>query len=162
MPFGPPSPTGGTAPVADADRRPPAVLASVVITWVCSILLGTLFVVGATWVIASPDTIMDEMRRQDPELVADGTLTVGLVRGMLGVLMGIVVVWVAVVCVVAFFVLRRAGWARVVLLVSSAVAGAALLLTTLANAGMLVPMVGAAAVFAMLLRRDVTAWFSRR
>jgi cytochrome c biogenesis protein CcdA len=61
--------------------------------------------------------------------------------------------------VCAFFVLRGAGWARVLLLVSSAIAGLGLLVTTIVNAGMVVPLVGAAAVVALLLRRDVSGWF---
>jgi hypothetical protein len=161
MPFGPAAPIAATVEPRTA-QRPPAVMSSAVITWVCSVLLGALFVTGATWLIASPDSLMDEMTKQDPDLMADGTITVGLLRGMLGVLIGVVVLWVAVACVAAFFVLRRRGWARLVLLVSSAVSGVALLVTTLVNVGMAIPLAGAVAVFALLLRRDVTAWFSRR
>jgi hypothetical protein len=143
-------------------RRPPAVMAAVVVTWVCSVLLGGLFVVGAVWLIASPDTLMDEMTKQNPELVRDGTLTVGLLRGMLVGMAGMIALWVVAACVLAFFVLRRAAWARVLLLVSTAAAGLGLLVCAIVNAGMVVPLAGAGAVFALLLRRDVSAWFGRR
>jgi cytochrome c biogenesis protein CcdA len=134
-------------------------VAAAVITWVCSLLLGGLFVFGAAWLMSSPDTLLDEMSRQNPELVRDGEVTVGMLRAVLGVLTGAVIVWVVAACVCAFFVLRGAGWARVLLLVSSAIAGLGLLVTTIVNAGMVVPLVGAAAVVALLLRRDVSGWF---
>jgi hypothetical protein len=143
-------------------RRPPAVLAAVVLTWVCSVLLGGLFVFGAVWLIASPGTLMDEMTRQNPELVRDGTITVGLLRAMLGVMAGLVLLWALAACVVAFFVLRGARWARILLIVSSGVAGLGLLLCALINPTMLVPLFGAVAVCALLLRRDVGAWFLSR
>jgi hypothetical protein len=154
-----PTPPAGTRLFVQETRRPPAVLAAVVLTWVCSVLLGALFVAGAAWLIASPETLMDEMRRQNPELVRDGTITVGLLRGTLGVMGGIVAVWSLAACVVAFFVLRRAAWARVLLILSSAAAGLGLLACTMVNTAMVVPLVGASAAFALLLRRDVGDWF---
>jgi hypothetical protein len=138
------------------------VLAAVVLTWVCSVLLGGLFVAGAAWLISDPDTLMDEMTRQNPELVRDGTITVGLLRATLAAMIVVVVVWVAAACVLAFFVLRRASWARILLLVSCGIAGLALVVSSVVNPMMVVPLVGAAATFALLLRRDVTAWFKRR
>jgi hypothetical protein len=138
------------------------VLAAVVLTWVCSLLLGGLFVAGSAWLIASPDRLMDEMTRQNPELMRDAEVTVGLLRVTVGVLAGIVVVWVLAACVLGFLVLRRKSWARVLLLVSTTVAGVGLLVCTLVNAAMVVPLVGAAAVFALLLRRDVSTWITGR
>ncbi|SFB89504.1 hypothetical protein SAMN04487968_102194 [Nocardioides terrae] len=142
--------------------RPRAVLAAVVLTWVCSLLLGGLFVAGAVWLIASPDRLMDEMARQNPELMRDDNVTVGLLRGMVAVMAGGVLLWVLAACVLALLVLRGKGWARVLLLVSTAVAGLGLLIGTVLNQAMLVPLIAAVAVFALLLRRDVSAWFSGR
>jgi hypothetical protein len=102
------------------------------------------------------------MTRQNPELVRDGTLTVGLVRTTLAVIAGIIAVWVVAACVTAFFVLRGAAWARVLLLVSAAVAGAGLLVGSVINPALLVPLVGAVTVLALLMRRDVGAWFAGR
>ncbi|GAB7002722.1 hypothetical protein JCM18899A_01930 [Nocardioides sp. AN3] len=148
-------------PVAPpAIRRPRAVIASAVLTWVCSVLLGGLVVGAASWLIASPDALLAELTRQNPELARDGTLTVGLVRTMLVLMAGALGLWVLGVCVVAYFVLRGASWARWVLLVSSGVAGLGLVVCTLANPVMAVPLAGAIAVFALLLRKDVVAWFS--
>lgn len=163
----PPSgaPAGPAAPAAPPQAsavRPPAVVAAAVITWVCSVLLGGLFVAGSVWLIASPDPLMDEMTRQSPELVADGTVTVDLLRVMLVVIAGGIAVWVLVACVAAFFVLRRAGWARVLLLLSSGAAAVGLVVLAFVNAAMVLPLAGAAGVVALLLRRDVTAWFARR
>jgi hypothetical protein len=137
------------------------VVAAVVITWVCSLLLGGLFVVGAIWLIGSPGTLMDEMTRQNPELVRDGTLTVGLLRTMLAVLATVIGVWVLAVLVVSVFVLRGAAWARIVLLSSSAVAGVGLLVLAVINPALVVPLAGVVAAFALLLRRDVGDWFRR-
>jgi hypothetical protein len=105
---------------------------------------------------------MDEMARQNPELVRDGAVTVGLVRATVAVMAGVVALWAIVACVTAFFVLRGAGWARVLLLISAAIAGAGLLVGSLVNPGLLVPLLGVATVFALLLRRDVVAWFRGR
>jgi hypothetical protein len=163
----PPPPQGGWSaaqqgPQPPDGRRPSAVLAAVVLTWVCSLLLGGLFVLGAGWLITSPDRLMEEMTRQNPELVRDGTVTVGLLRAVLAVMAGGILLWAVAACVVAYFVLRRAAWARILLLISTAAAGLALLLGAVVNPAMVVPLVGAAAVFALLLRRDVAAWFVRR
>ena len=136
-------------------------VAAAVITWVCSLLLGGLFVVGSLWLMASPDPLMDEMTRQRPELVSDGSVTVDMLQVMLAVVAGVVGLWVLGACVAAFFVLRRAAWARVVLLVSSAVAAVGLVLLALLNSAMVLPLAGAVGVVALLLRRDVGAWFSR-
>jgi hypothetical protein len=138
------------------------VVGAVVVTWVCSVLLGGLFVAGSLWLIGSPESLMDEMARQNPELVRDGAVTVGLVRATVAVMAGVVALWAIVACVTAFFVLRGAGWARVLLLISAAVAGAGLLVGSLVNPGLLVPLLGVATVFALLLRRDVVAWFRGR
>jgi hypothetical protein len=132
-----------------------------VVTWVCSLLLGGLFVAGALWLIASPQPVMDEMTRQRPDLVQDGSITVDMVRLSLAVVAGTVAIWVAAASVAAFFVLRGAPWARVLLLVSSAVAAVGLVLLTLLNPSMILPLAAAVTVVALLVRRDVTAWFSR-
>jgi hypothetical protein len=165
QPFPHPHPyqPGAPAPSARATgRRPGAVVGAVVVTWVCSVLLGGLFVAGSLWLIGSPESLMDEMARQNPELVRDGAVTVGLVRATVAVMAGVVALWAIVACVTAFFVLRGAGWARVLLLISAAVAGAGLLVGSLVNPGLLVPLLGVATVFALLLRRDVVAWFRGR
>ena len=168
-----PPPPGPPAPVAppqvawappgpQAVRRPGAVVAAVVLTWLCSLLLGGLFVIGAVWLVATPDTLMDELTRQNPELVRDGTVTVDMVRATLVVMAAVVAAWVLVACVTAFFVLRGARWARVVLLVSAGAAGLGLLIGTVVNPVLVLPLLGAVAVFALLLRRDVGAWFASR
>jgi len=155
-----PAPASRPMPIPPA--RPRAVVAAVVLTWVCSVLLGGLFAAGAAWLVASPDTLMDEMNRQNPELMRDSDVTVGLLRAMVAVMAGGVLLWVLAACVLGFLVLRGKGWARVLLLVSTAVAGLALLVGTLVNQAMLVPLIAAVSVFALLLRRDVSAWFSGR
>jgi len=141
--------------------RPPAVVAAAVLTWVCSVLLGGLFVAGSLWLMASPDPLMDEMTRQHPELVSDGSVTVDMVRVMLAVVASVIGLWVLAACVAAFFLLRRAAWARAVLIVSSGVAGLGLVVLALLNSAMVVPLAGAVAVVALLLRRDVSGWFGR-
>jgi hypothetical protein len=87
-----------------------------------------------------------------------------MVRTSLGVLAGCIAIWVLAACVTAFFVLRGASWARVLLLVFSAVAGLCLLLgavtSPVAAVPLAIPLVGTWAVFALLLRREVVAWFA--
>lgn len=158
-PQAPPAPFGPGAP---QPQRPPAVVASVVLTWVCSLLLGGLFVIGAVWLVANPGRLMDQLTEQNPELVRQGAITTDLVRGMLIAMAAVIAVWVLAACAFAVFTLRGANWARIALLVSSGTAGVALLLCSVVNAAMVVPLAGAVAVFAMLLRRDVVAWFRGR
>lgn len=152
----------GVADARQSRGRPPAVLAAAVLTWVCSLLLGGLFVAGAAWLIADPATLMDEVRKQNPELVADGTVTEGVVRGMLIAMAAGVAVWVLAACVLAGLLLRQRRWARTLLLVSTGAAALGLLAATLVNVGMVVPLAAAAAVFALLLRDDVVRWFDAR
>jgi hypothetical protein len=140
-------------------RRPTAVVATVVLTWVCSVLLGGLFVIGAVQLIASPEALMDEVTRQSPELLQDDAVTIDLLRGTLAVMTGMVVLWALATCTLALFLLRRASWARLLLLVSTGAAGLGLLVGSLLIPVLVVPLAGAVATFALLLRRDVSAWF---
>lgn len=144
-------------------KRPPAVVAAAVVTWVFAGLAGLLMAVAALFMLTSPDLMFDEMRRQDPSLFS-GSVTEDNVRTGILVLAAVLVVWSAAVTAAGVvLILRRREWARVMLLVSAAVAGLFSGLGVLqGQVVLLLPMLGAAAVFTLLLRADVRAWMAAR
>lgn len=164
QPYAPQQPYGRPAPYAPgppAGPRPAAVVWACALTWALSGLVAVGMVLSAVVVAVSPDVFLDQLRRQDAQLAEDVTedLLIGTIIGMAVVL----VVWCTAAAVVALFAFRRAGWARVTLLVSAAVAGAGCLLgTALGSFPLLVPMIGCAVTVSMLNRREVRAWFAAR
>lgn len=141
-------------------RRPGALLLAAVITWVCCLLASVLIVVGVVLMSSDPDLIMDEMRRQNPELVESSGVTTDLIRATLWFMAVLVVGWSVAASVVAALALRRLSWARITLIVSAACAGGAMLLGVLSSPVMLIPLAACGATVVLLLRPEVAAWFS--
>ncbi|MFT4287183.1 hypothetical protein [Nocardioides sp.] len=162
QPFGQPGSTPylppASYPLVAPARRPGAVLAAAVLTWVFSGLVAVLFVIGSIVTGTDPEIIRTELDK-NPTFAEQG-VTVEMVQVMFVVMAVAVTGWALSACVVAFFVLRGKPWARVLLAVSTAGAGLLMLLCVLVNPVMLIPAAACGATLAMLLRRDVAAWFS--
>lgn len=150
-------PVGGSQP----EGRPAAVMWACVLTWVISGTAAVLMALSALVIALQPELILEELRRQNPDL-GDQGLTDRAVQVATYVTAGVTVVWALVAVVLAVFVLRRAGWARVALLASAAGAGAACLVASLSSVLMVLPAFGCAVTFSLLLRPEVRAWFAAR
>lgn len=139
--------------------RPRAVIAAFVLTvltaggvLVASLL--TLVVVGL-----SPDMIMTELERQQPELIADG-LTLDQLRFSAYVSAGIAIVWCSLALAFAGFVMARRAWARRGLMITAAFSAGACFLVALSAPVLVVPAVAAMATVACLGRTEVRHWFA--
>ncbi|WP_155992988.1 hypothetical protein [Nocardioides sp. URHA0020] len=152
----PPPPAPAAAPA-----RPPVVLAAAIVTWICSGLV-TLGLVASGLVLAlSPDLMLDEVHRDNPDLASQGVSDTMLIAATYVMIAGLVL-WCIAAAVVAVLVFRRVSWARIVLLVSASVAGVVCLLGLALGAFVLVlPLVAAVFVVVMLVRPDVRPWFDR-
>jgi hypothetical protein len=142
------------------ERRPAAVMWACVLTWVLSGTAAVMMALSALVIALQPDLVLEELRRQNPDL-GDQGLTDRAVQVATYVTAGVTVVWALVAVVLAVFVLRRAGWARIALLVSAAGAGATCLVASVGSVLMVLPAFACAVTFSLLLRPDVRAWFAR-
>lgn len=141
--------------------RPAAVVTAAILTWVFAGLTALLLGAAALLMLTSPDLMFDEMHRQDADLAAQG-ITDRSLQVAIYVLAAVTVVWAALVSAAAVvLVVRRKEWARLAVLFSAGVAAMFCILGLLSGAFlMVVPLLGAVATFALLLRPEVRAWVS--
>ena len=157
--FGTPASRAGVDAVR-TERRPLAVMWACVLTWVLSGTAALMMGLSALAIALEPDLVLEELRRQNPDLTSQG-VTERVVQVATYATAGVTVVWAVAAIVLAVFVLRRAGWARVALLASAASAGAVCLVGSLGSVLMVLPAFGCAVTFSLLLRPEVRAWFAR-
>jgi uncharacterized membrane protein SpoIIM required for sporulation len=164
LPLAPP-PAGtpfGQAPAADrATRRPDAVNVAFVLTVVFSGLVLVMTSIAVAVMLTSPDLVLEEMRRQSPELAEQGISDAMLRRTTL-VTGTIALLWSAGALTLALLMIGRRAWARTGLLVSAAVCAACCVLATLGSLVVAVPALASISVVACLRRPEVRAWFARR
>ena len=169
-PFGAPAhpyaaPEQQHAPYAMPDgpvTTPPAprgVITAFVLTALFSALAILMSAIGVVAMLVSPDLIMDELVRQQPELADQGVTTAMLTA--VTVVMGLVcIVWSLAALVMGVFVLRRREWARRGLMLCAGAAAGACLVSALGSPVVLVPAVAAIISVVLLRRPDVRAWFA--
>jgi len=160
----PRQPTEHPAPQApgatDSSARPAEVALACALTWVFAGL--ALVVMAASMVVlaTSPGLVFDELHRQNPDLASQGVSDATL-RTMTFVVGGVVIAWSLAALVVAVLAFRRVGWARTVLVVSASASLALLLLATLGQVLLVVPLAASVVTLALLVRPDVRAWYDR-
>ncbi|MFC7493112.1 MULTISPECIES: hypothetical protein [unclassified Nocardioides] len=147
-----PAPTG----------RPAAVLWACVLTWICTAATVVGLVASAVVLAVSPDPLLDQMHRDNPELAEQG-ISDDLLLTATYLMMAVIVLWCVAAAVLAALVLRRADWARIVLIISAATAGALSLLGSLLGAVLLaLPLLASALCIGFLVRPETRAWFADR
>lgn len=147
--------------VTRADR-PRAVLWACLVTWVCSALVTLGLVASAVALAVSPDLMLDQVHKDNPDLAAQGISDDLLIGGTFVMIAGLVL-WAVSAAGLAVLVLRRVDWARIVLIVSAATCAVFCLVGSAVGAFLLVvPLIASAFVIAMLLRSDTRPWFARR
>jgi hypothetical protein len=154
------SPYAPVRPAPAAWTRPPSVLAACIVTWICSSLAVLLMGATLAVVLASPESLIDEMYRQDPNL-ASRDLGTDSLQTLTTVTSALVIAWSVAAIVLAVFVLRRSGWARYGLLGSAGGAGGLCAVASLQAPFLVVPLLACVVTFSLLLRSDVRDWFSR-
>jgi small-conductance mechanosensitive channel len=141
-------PTAYAQPVRTtaAQERPRSVAWACGVTWVSTLLVFVLFGVYLVEVLVAPDSVLGQLRRQNPDLTATDHELRQVVLAICVIAMG----WSAVAAVLAVLVWRRVAWAAVALGVSAGLASLTLL-----------PVVACVAAGILLLRPEARAWLSR-
>lgn len=154
-----PAPPPQHGSVATADTRPKAVTVACIAAWAGSGFTALFIAVSLMVLKASPDQVIRELERQQPELAARG-IDGEMVISASFVLGGLVIVWCVVSLVFATLAFRRVGWARVALLVSG---GGATILTVFGAIGAVVmlPLLLACVLsISLLMRPEVRVWYA--
>jgi DMSO reductase anchor subunit len=147
--------------VAATAARPPAVLWACVLTWICTAFVTVSLVASAVVLAVSPDLMLDEVHRDNPDLAAQGISDDVLLVATYVMIAGLVL-WCVSAAGLAVLVLRGVDWARIVLVVSAATCAVLCLVGSAIGAFLLVfPLIASAVVIAMLQRADTREW-SRR
>jgi len=151
------------APPVDPDRRPTTVAIAAWVTWALSALTLVLFVLTAFALAAGGDDLVRQVeqdpsfREQFDEQLRD--ITTDQILAALWVFVAVSIFWAAAAIVLAWFAYRRANWARITLVVSSAMT---LLLSLLGIPFGLLHTLGAGAVIVLLFTGGANEWFTRR
>lgn len=146
-------------PPAPAARRPEGVLVAFVLTLVSAGLVLVLTALSVAVMAFSPDALMDEVLRQQPEL-ADQGVTQELLQTTTFVMGGIVMLWAAAALVLAFLTLARRRAAAQALTVSAAVSAVLCIVGTFASLVLALPAFASIVTVAVLRRPDVRLWLA--
>lgn len=152
----------GATRVQDPSTRPGAVAVACALTWITSGL--TVLGLGLTALLLAlqPDTLLDEVHRQNPDLAQQG-VTDQMLVGVTYAMLAAIGVWCLAAIVLGILAFRGAEWARILLVVSAATAAALSLVGTVVGAFLLLgTLVASAVTIGLLVRPDVRAWFSSR
>ena len=155
-PLGPPAHVPAGHQLHD---RPRAMVAAFVLTVVTAGGVLVAAVLSLLVVGLSPDLIMAELERQQPELVATG-LTTDQLRLSTYVSGAVAIVWCSVALAFAGFAMARRAWARRGLMITAALSAGTCFLVALSAPFLLVPALAAMATVACLGRTEVRRWFA--
>ena len=137
------------------------VLRAAMMTWIFSGLTALGLMVTAAIVAISPDTILDDVHRRSPELEEQG-ISDDLLLGVTFVMIAGLILWCVGAAVLAALTIRGIDWARIVLIVSAAIAAVLSFLALLAGAFLLVlTLTASVSTILLLVRPDTAAWFHR-
>jgi hypothetical protein len=157
QPYGQPYYGAPRRPV-DPDQRPTTVSIAAWITWGLSALTAVgLVIAGIALTVGGQDLV--RQLEQDPTYrELQNVPTDQLIAGT-WVLIAVGLFWSVAAMVLAWFAYRRANWARVTLVVSSAITALFSLLTFPVG---ILQTFGAAAVIALLFTGGANEWYARR
>ncbi|WP_181309762.1 hypothetical protein [Nocardioides campestrisoli] len=141
--------------------RPGAVVAAAVVTWVSAGIALLFSALGILITVGDPDLVLEEARRQQPELLDQGVTEAMLVSSTY-VVGGVAVLWSLAAVVAAVLLVRRVAWSRTLLIVLAVATALVGFMMALSTPLMLLPTISAGAVVLMLQRPDVRAWLRQR
>jgi hypothetical protein len=139
---------------ADPERRPATVTAAAWVTWVLSGLVMLTFLMLALVMVAARDQFLRQLQEDANFQALD--LPTGQVVAAMWAMGAIALFWCISAMVLAWFAFRRANWARITLVVSSAMT---LLVSIAAFPVGLLHVLGAGAVIALLFLGGANEWF---
>lgn len=150
--------TGWSVSADVRDDRPGPVTAALVLTIVMGGVVFLMTLVSLVLLASQPEVVLEELRRQNPDL-EDSGVTESLLLRTSYVMGALVMVWAAVAVALAFLMARRRAWAARGLTVCAAACAVFCIVAALASPVALVPAVAAVATVSCLRRPDVRAWF---
>jgi hypothetical protein len=127
------------------------------LAWAGSAIVAVIMLLSVAVVLAAPDTLLDEIYRQNPEMRSEG-LTVATLRSSVIVVGLLLVVWAVAASVVAVYAWRGRSWAWTALLVSACCASALCLVAALGSPVMLASLALCAPAVPLLLKPEVRAF----
>ncbi|QSR28156.1 hypothetical protein CFH99_21270 [Nocardioides aromaticivorans] len=146
----------------DVVRRPGALLAACILTWVLSALTVVLMTLLALVVAAEGEEFFAELKKQEPDLVASSGITEQQFVASFLVIAAGLVLWAMAALVLAVLAFTGQNWARIALAVSGVCATMLTLVMTLSGP----PLVVVAGVLGvgtwLLLRPEVVGWYRLR
>lgn len=154
----PPHPTGGAVAAAAPTKRPDPVNVAVVLTVVMAGIVFVMTLASIVLIASQPDLVLDELRRQNPDLENQGIsesllITTSYVSG------GLALAWSAIAIAFAVLMAGRRAWAARGLLICAAACALLCIVATFASPVAIIPAVVAIATISCLRRPDVRAWF---
>lgn len=140
-------------------HRPRPLIAAFVLTVVTAGGVLVISVLSMALVGLSPDLIMTELERQQPELVEDG-LTLAQLRFSTFLSGGVAILWCCTALAFAGFAMARRPWARRALMITAGLSAGACLLVALNAPFLVIPATAAMATVVCLGRLEVRQWFA--
>lgn len=155
----PPRPTDRSLAATAPTKRPGPVNVAVVLTVVMSGIVFVMTLASIVLIASQPDLVLDELRRQNPDLENQGIsesllITTSYVSG------GLALAWSAIAIGFAILTARRRAWAARGLLICAAASALLCIVATFASPVAIIPAVAAIATISCLRRPDVRAWFA--
>lgn len=150
-----PSWAAGTA--QDPDRRPAGVVVAASLTWFFAGISALVFLLVVAMLMFGQDALVEALRA-DPRF-DDLNVSVDDLLAAVWVISAIAIFWSFAAVALAVLAFRRVGWARIALVVSSAMT---VLFSFGALPSSLLLMIPAAATIVLLFTGGANAWYARR
>lgn len=148
---------GPTAPAGQRQPRPSPLVWACVLTWAMTGLAAGLMALSVLVLLAAPETMIEEITRQRPELANQG-IAVDSIRSVAVVSASLIVAWCAIAAALAVMVWRGVSWAHLSLIVSAAMAALLCLVGLIVNPLLILPLGACAATITLLVRSEVRWW----
>jgi hypothetical protein len=143
------------------DSRPGTVTAAGWITLIFSALTGVLYLFATVALLVAKDSVIDEMNRLILEDGMSSDFDAEDVYGILVVVLVVFTAWCVVACMLAVFAMRRSNVSRILLVISSCVAGL-LSLFAITSVVSAIWLVACVAVVVLLFTGGAGDWYARR
>lgn len=153
------TPEGWAVSASPSDQRPQPLTIAVVLMVVVAAGIFIATLVSLALLISQPEVLLEEVRRQDPDLANSGVtdsllITTSYVSG------AVVMLWSALTIALAVLTIGRRPWAALGLMFCAIVCAAFSLVATFASVGALIPATAALITVNCLRRPEVREWFS--
>lgn len=153
-------PAYGTS-TGDPDKRPGTVTAAAIVAIVMSTISLLMFLVVTVGIFVARDEVEDAINDELANQQGMGDISAGDLTAVVLVVMLVFVFWCISAIVLGVLTLRRRNWARIMLVVSSAVTALFSLLGITSGISALT-LIAAVAVIVLLFTGGANQWFAKR